>query len=107
MEDAITLAIHLHKGQKRKSGEDYVTHPLRVMEILKTHNLPEEVLVAAVLHDVCEDTEISNHEIVERFSPRVGFILYALSKNNKPMGKNFSEVDFRFLLYVRRFFRAL
>jgi (p)ppGpp synthase/HD superfamily hydrolase len=116
LQKAISLAKEKHQGQKRKSGEDYIIHPLAVLKILKDHNFPEEALCAAVLHDICEDTEISALQIGEMFSERVGFMLYALSKNKKPKQnkmlkdsskkewrkKGTQEKDYRFSLYVHK-----
>ena len=67
LKKAIALATERHKGQKRESGEDYVSHPLAVMEILRRYSFPEEALICAVLHDVCEDTNISNLHIGKVF----------------------------------------
>ena len=55
MEDAITLAAKLHRGQVDKGGAPYVLHPLRVMAAMET----QEERIAAVLHDVVEDTPTS------------------------------------------------
>lgn len=122
LEDAILLATQAHKWQKRKSGEDYIAHPLAVMEILRGYWFSEEALVAAVLHDICEDTDVSNFEIREKFWDRVWFIINALTKNKKPrnndeLKKRYEEIkkqtskyktieeymDYRFHLYINRF----
>jgi guanosine-3',5'-bis(diphosphate) 3'-pyrophosphohydrolase len=95
------MAKKMHENQFRDSGDPYILHPLSVLEKLKKYDFPEDVLVAAVLHDVCEDTDISNMEIINEFSERVGFLLYALSKNNK--GKNKDSINYRFSLYINRF----
>lgn len=103
LEKAKSLASSLHAGQFRLSGEPYITHPLAVAEILKKYGFSEEVQVAGVLHDICEDTAFSNFEMSRQFSPEIAFVIYALSKNKKPKQKVFSEQDFRFALYLRRF----
>jgi len=55
LEDAIALAVAKHAGQKDKIGAPYILHPLRVMCRMKT----EQQMMAAVLHDVVEDTEVT------------------------------------------------
>jgi len=120
---AIKLAKKLHKWQKRRTGEDYVVHPLSVMEILRRYDFPEEALICWVLHDICEDTELTNIDLREMFGDRVWFIVNALTKNRKPKDnkklkeqyqeakekamtecENFEEFfDSRFHLYVNRF----
>ncbi|MCP4524039.1 MAG: bifunctional (p)ppGpp synthetase/guanosine-3',5'-bis(diphosphate) 3'-pyrophosphohydrolase [Candidatus Gracilibacteria bacterium] len=95
LEKAIELATNLHKGQYRKSGEEYITHPIAVMEILQKYGFNEELLISAVLHDVCEDTRVNNIEIKSLFGSRVGFILNALTKNQKPQRNTNSKNEFQ------------
>jgi (p)ppGpp synthase/HD superfamily hydrolase len=57
LEDAIALAVEAHRGQKDKVGEPYILHPLRVMFRLGW-DAPEAARMAAVLHDVVEDTKV-------------------------------------------------
>src|SRR5439155_10257766 len=57
LEDAIALAVDAHRGQKDKVGEPYILHPLRVMFRLGW-DAPESAKMAAVLHDVVEDTRV-------------------------------------------------
>ena len=56
LKDAYILAKHAHEGQYRKSGEPYITHPLHVANYLAEIGMDEETVVAAILHDVIEDT---------------------------------------------------
>jgi hypothetical protein len=56
-----------HAGQKRQSGEPYVSHPLAVAEILADWRLDGQALVAALLHDVMEDTSVTKAEISDTF----------------------------------------
>ena len=69
LDRAIEFATKAHKGQFRKyTGEPYINHPLAVMEIVRgVPGHTEEMLVAAVLHDVVEDTDVSLMEITEKF----------------------------------------
>lgn len=69
LENAIELAVKAHRGQKnKKSGETYILHPLRVMMAMDT----EEEQIVAVLHDVLEDTDTTEHDLFKiGFSDRV------------------------------------
>ena len=67
---AFAFAEASHEGQKRKSGEDFITHPVAVTEILADLRLDTTTLEAALLHDTVEDTEVSLADIEEEFSPR-------------------------------------
>ena len=80
--DAIRCAVAAHEGQKRKgSGLPYVVHPLEVMQILLRHGVEdEETLVAAVLHDAVEDTEVTIEQVREQFGERVAAIVAAVTK---------------------------
>jgi guanosine-3',5'-bis(diphosphate) 3'-pyrophosphohydrolase len=77
LERAIELAANAHAGQVDKAGEAYILHPLRVMLRVSS---PQERM-AAVLHDVVEDTHVSLHSLVaEGFSPEVIAAIDALTK---------------------------
>ena len=56
--DAYYFAADAHEGQKRRSGEAYVTHPLAVADILADMHMDHQSLAAAMLHDVIEDTGV-------------------------------------------------
>ena len=60
---AFDLAKAAHKGQKRSSGEEYISHPLATAQILADLHVDEDTIIAALLHDVVEDTDISLNEI--------------------------------------------
>ena len=68
---AYFFAEQAHYGQKRRSGEPYVTHPLAVASILADMHMDHQSLVAAMLHDVIEDTGIEKSVIGEQFGPTV------------------------------------
>ena len=110
LEEAIMLATESHVNQFRKDGTPYIGHPLAVMEILRSYDFPEEALIIAVLHDVCEDSEVTNLEINEKFGPRVGMSLHALSKNKRLKKERKNDTveltDYRFLMYINRFYSA-
>ncbi len=123
---AMEIAEKYHKWQLRKDGTPYIDHPLRVAKLLEEYLFPEEVIIAAILHDICEDTHLSNLHINELFWTRVWFIINALSKNKKPKDhkklkeeysnktekisnlenyNTFEEyIDFRFHLYINRLY---
>jgi guanosine-3',5'-bis(diphosphate) 3'-pyrophosphohydrolase len=80
--DAILFAATCHAGQFRKDGvTPYINHPIEVMHLLAfTGNITdEEILMAAVLHDVVEDTNTTVEEIAERFGKNVASIVLELT----------------------------
>jgi guanosine-3',5'-bis(diphosphate) 3'-pyrophosphohydrolase len=80
--DAILFAATSHAGQFRKDGvTPYINHPIEVMHLLAfTGEISdEEILMAAVLHDVIEDTEVTAEEIAERFGQNVADIVLELT----------------------------
>ena len=64
---AYQFGAALHEGQSRTSGEPYIFHPLAVARILAEMRLDHTTLIAAILHDVIEDTEVSRAEIERQF----------------------------------------
>jgi GTP pyrophosphokinase len=62
--EAYEFSAERHHGQKRVSGEPYITHPVAVADILADLRLDGDTLVAAILHDVIEDTPTAKAEIV-------------------------------------------
>jgi (p)ppGpp synthase/HD superfamily hydrolase len=80
-------AAHGAIGQIRKyTGEAYVTHPIRVMGLVKTVLKDPDALAAALLHDVIEDTELTKEDILTEFGPRVAEMVVALSDPPKVEG---------------------
>ncbi len=69
-----------HAGQLRKSGEAYINHPLEVTCILADMHMDHETLIAALLHDVIEDTQIGKERIAQEFGKEVAAIVDGLSK---------------------------
>ncbi len=68
---AYDMADEAHRGQKRKSGEAYIIHPLWVAVILATMEMDVETIIAGMLHDVVEDTEIPDETILKEFGDDV------------------------------------
>ena len=61
---AIEFATQKHKGQKRIGGKDYITHPIAVCEMVKKQGYGEEYQIAALFHDLLEDTNATEEEIL-------------------------------------------
>ncbi len=72
-----------HAGQTRQSGEPYISHPLAVAEILADWHLDGQALVAALLHDVMEDTSVTKAEISDTFGKPVADLVDGVSKLDK------------------------
>lgn len=77
---AYFYAEQAHDGQRRKSGEPYVTHPLAVASILAGMHMDHQSLMAAMLHDVIEDTEVSREGLENQFGQAVADIVDGVSK---------------------------
>ncbi|MDP1559275.1 MAG: bifunctional (p)ppGpp synthetase/guanosine-3',5'-bis(diphosphate) 3'-pyrophosphohydrolase [Nitrosomonas sp.] len=83
LRNAYAFSQGAHSGQFRESGEPYISHPLAVARILGKLRLDAHTLTAALLHDVVEDTHISNAEISERFGATVAELVDGVSKLDK------------------------
>ena len=83
IEEAYHFSGKAHKGQYRDSGEPYISHPLAVAGILADWHLDPQALMAALLHDVMEDTEVSKDEISRRFGKPVAELVDGVSKLDK------------------------
>ena len=77
---AIDFATHAHHGQKRKSGEPYITHPLSVAGILVDWAMDIDTVLAGVLHDTVEDTDATLEEIESLFGRDVAFLVDGVTK---------------------------
>ncbi|MDP3976245.1 MAG: HD domain-containing protein [bacterium] len=77
---AYEFAKKAHEGQKRQSGEPYIIHPLQVAIMLTEYRADEDSLIAALLHDVVEDTSMSNKNVQKTFGRQVGQMVGALTK---------------------------
>jgi GTP pyrophosphokinase len=80
---AFEMARAAHEGQSRKSGEPYITHPLAVATILAQWHLDAQALIAAILHDVVEDTPTTKDDIAKRFGQAVADLVDGVSKLDK------------------------
>ncbi|MBX2878823.1 MAG: bifunctional (p)ppGpp synthetase/guanosine-3',5'-bis(diphosphate) 3'-pyrophosphohydrolase [Granulosicoccus sp.] len=77
---AFVLARDAHSGQTRSSGEPYITHPIAVAAIVFSMNLDHKSVMAALMHDVLEDTPVTRESLVDEFGEEVTHIVDGVSK---------------------------
>lgn len=80
---AYDYALQKHQGQKRKSGEPYIIHPIEATYTIAQLGLDETTLQAALLHDILEDTDTSHEELSQTFSEQVANIVDGVTKLGK------------------------
>jgi (p)ppGpp synthase/HD superfamily hydrolase len=92
---ALAVARQAHAGHVRNgsAGLPYIDHPLAVAELLAEHGFPDDVLAAALLHDVVEDSELELEQVRERFGAPVGRLVEVLtdSSSTEPYAKRKEE----------------
>ena len=93
IEKSFNLACDAHKGQVRKSGEAYIHHPLSAASILADFQLDHESIMAAILHDVIEDTEIGKENLKKSFGVKVAELVDGVSKLDKLSFSTKEEAD--------------
>ena len=91
--EAYDFGAEKHLGQKRLSGEPYITHPVAVADILADLRLDADTLVAAILHDVIEDTPTAKAEIASIFGQVVADLVDGVSKLDQIQFKNRQEAQ--------------
>jgi RelA/SpoT family (p)ppGpp synthetase len=91
--EAYEFGAEKHYGQKRVSGEPYITHPVAVADILADLRLDADTLVAAILHDVIEDTPTAKAEIASIFGQVVAELVDGVSKLDQIQFKNRQEAQ--------------
>ena len=100
--EAFTLAYESHVGQKRKSGEDYILHPVEVAEILADMRMDTDTIVAGLLHDVVEDTIITLPDIEYSFGEDVKKLVDGVTKL-----RNLPRTDSKKLENIRKMVVAM
>lgn len=83
IKEAYQLAFFKHEGQKRKSGDPYITHPLAVTYILAGLSSGPNTLIASLLHDLVEDTDMTLKEIKEQFGSEISELVDGVTKISK------------------------
>ncbi len=91
--EAHEYAEAAHAGQKRQSGEAYITHPIAVAEILADLHMDGATLTAAILHDVVEDTPSSAAEVEQRFGKEVAELVDGVTKLDQVQFKSRKEAQ--------------
>lgn len=85
LDQAIIFAVKAHAGAQRRDGHTpYILHCTEAAAIAATMTENQEVLAAAVLHDVVEDTAVTAQELEEKFGSRVAQLVLAMSENKRP-----------------------
>src|SRR5665647_2504652 len=89
--EAYEFAEQAHSGQVRKSGEPYILHPLAVADILVNMQMDATSIIAALLHDVVEDTTVSLESVLQHFGKTCAMLVDALTKLEKIQFKSKEE----------------
>ena len=90
---AYDFAKAAHQGQKRSSGEDYFVHPCAVVEILADFGFDSSTVIAAFLHDVLEDTEVTAEELEAEFGAEIVSLVEGVTKLDKLQFVNREEAQ--------------
>jgi GTP diphosphokinase / guanosine-3',5'-bis(diphosphate) 3'-diphosphatase len=93
VQQAYVVARDAHAPQTRSSGEPYITHPVAVSSILADMHMDHETLMAALLHDVIEDTPVSKEELAAKFGDTVAELVQGVSKLDKVKFKDYQEFE--------------
>jgi GTP diphosphokinase / guanosine-3',5'-bis(diphosphate) 3'-diphosphatase len=93
VQQAYVVARDAHAPQTRSSGEPYITHPVAVSSILADMHMDHETLMAALLHDVIEDTPVSKEELASKFGATVAELVQGVSKLDKVKFKDYQEFE--------------
>ncbi|HEX2243628.1 MAG TPA: HD domain-containing protein, partial [Gammaproteobacteria bacterium] len=93
IERAYAFSAKAHAGQRRLSGEPYIEHPLAVATILAEMRMDPQTLIAALLHDVLEDTPVTKEQVSAGFSEEVAGLVDGLSKLTQIKFENYAEAQ--------------
>ena len=80
IERALRFSAVAHRGQKRMSGEDFVSHSIAVAMILGEQLLDSTTIAAALLHDVVEDSDVRTEDVAREFGPEIAGVVDGLTK---------------------------
>ena len=91
--EAYTCSERAHRGQLRMSGHPYISHPVAVAETLADWHLDSQAIIAALLHDVMEDTEVTKQQIADQFGKIAAELVDGVSKLDKIEHQSFEEAQ--------------
>jgi (p)ppGpp synthase/HD superfamily hydrolase len=96
IDGALALAATAHREQKRKGSDvPYIQHPVHVAMILMAHGFPEHVVVAGLLHDVVEDTDVGMDAIAARFGAKVAALVATVTEQKTSTGRRPRRLPWR------------
>ena len=101
IEKAIYWSKKYHNGQFRKSGEPFYSHPLEVAYMISDHLLHTNTIVASILHDIVEDTEVTTGMILDEFGWRIAEIVDRLTRD-RPDGTKLSVDEVMKNIYLHK-----
>ena len=101
---SFSYASKLHEGQKRQSGEDYVSHPLTVAFILSEMKADANTICAALLHDTIEDTDVTKDKLEVLFNEDIAMLVDGVTKISK---MNFSSKEEQVATNTRKIITSL
>ncbi|ORJ63553.1 HD domain-containing protein [Geothermobacter hydrogeniphilus] len=104
LQQAISIGRNCHRGQVRKSGEPYFFHPLRVAHLAARHWMDFPSVIAAILHDVVEDTPMTLDEVEAEFGGEVALLVNGLTKVED---KRLSKEDLKAETYRKQLLAAI
>jgi len=93
IESAVAFGADAHRGQKRKTGEPYISHPVATAAVLTDLRVDGDTIVAAILHDVIEDTPIAKDDLARRFGETVAEIVDGVTKLDQIQFKSREEAQ--------------
>lgn len=93
LREAVHFGAYAHEKQIRKSGEPYITHPITVGTILAELRVDIDTIIAGVLHDTIEDTDVTHEMIVQHFNLDVANLVEAVTKLDKLKFRNLKEAQ--------------
>lgn len=94
IESAYQFAREAHQGQKRYSGDPFISHPLHVANTIASWGLDEASIKAALLHDVLEDTPVTYKDIQKKFGSKIAFLVNSVTKTGRVKLRNSQDVVF-------------